>query len=119
VYSCDGLEWQAVTWVWDVVHAEPVKWRASGSRRADFWGLDVDPEGVKLCLGEVLAEYGIDVPLHTLVVGADRSIDGLITAVEIDSATAWMAKDACQRIGEQFWRLRSSLLRRSGYSIWQ
>jgi hypothetical protein len=105
--------------VWDVVHAEPVKWRASGSRRADFWGLDVDPEGVKLCLGEVLAEYGIDVPLHTLVVGADRSIDGLITAVEIDSATAWMAKDACQRIGEQFWRLRSSLLRRSGYSIWQ
>jgi hypothetical protein len=46
-------------------------------------------------LDEILAECGIDVPLHTLVVGADCSVDGLITAVEVDSAATWTARDAC------------------------
>lgn len=43
----------------------------------------VEPEGLKLCLDDILAEYNISVLLHTLLVGAKRSAYGLITGVEI------------------------------------
>jgi hypothetical protein len=42
-----------------------------------------DPEGMKLALDELMAEYDIDVLLHSTVVAAERSSGGMILSVTI------------------------------------
>lgn len=47
------------------------------------YGQVVDPEGVKVVLDEMMAEYKIDILLHTQVVGATRSTDNTLASVII------------------------------------
>ncbi|KAF1985669.1 FAD/NAD(P)-binding domain-containing protein [Aulographum hederae CBS 113979] len=84
LYTCDGTQRKVVGGVWDELRPK-LEERGAVSRkpishRGTF--LVVEPEGLKIALDELVAEYNISVLLHTPVVGATRE-NNLITSVEI------------------------------------